>query len=170
MKIIGGKKDYYDYLVSHYGYDEHIVYDRRNTNPISYKHDTRFVFHICGVTVPVFQISESKFTFKHSEVPKNYIDQLWFAKYHNKSTNLNAKLRQPVLCEASIGTKEPFIPCLKDFGFASYLPAHEMYCIIYAFLGWLKDNPAPANNQTDKDKIVALGFDLKSSFRPNLKT
>jgi len=45
-----------------------------------------------------------------------------------------------------------------------------MYCIIYAFLGWLKDNPAPANNQTDKDKIVAHGFDLKSSFRPNLKT
>lgn len=35
MKIIDNKKDYYDYLVSYYGLDEYVVYDRRGSKKLS---------------------------------------------------------------------------------------------------------------------------------------
>lgn len=44
-----------------------------------------------------------------------------------------------------------------------------MYQKVYAFLSWLKDNPVPPNNQSDKDKIASHGMDVKRSFRPLIK-
>jgi hypothetical protein len=58
---------------------------------------------------------------------------------------------------------------LANFKFASIIEPDEMYQNIYNFLGWLKDNPEPPNTQTNKDKIVAHGFDTKRSFRPQIK-
>lgn len=34
MKIIDNKKDFYDYLVSYYGMDDYVVYDRRKSIPL----------------------------------------------------------------------------------------------------------------------------------------
>ena len=174
MKIIGGKKDYYDYLVSHYGYDEHIVYDRRNTKPITCKWEDQLLFHICGETIPVIQEENHSFIFDPqspllSNSWKDVYKKDWMKQWHKKPTKLNEKLRQPILCETS-WSNDPFIPCLADFGFGGQIEAHKMYEKIYAFLGWLKDNPAPPDNQTDKEKIVSHGFDKKTSFRPLIKT
>jgi hypothetical protein len=172
MKIISKHKDYYDHLVSHYGYDDHIVYDRRNDKPLDYKWIDRFYFYICGVLHPVLRIKED-FVFsaddpRISKGGSGSWDRLWLSKNRDKPSKLNAQMRQPVLCE--IDTNRIFIPRLQDFGFASYIPPHEMYEKIYAFLGWLKDNPAPPDNQTDKQKVVSHGFDVKKSFRPQIKS
>jgi hypothetical protein len=175
MKIIGGKKDYYDYLVSYYGYDDHIVYDRRKTGEIDIKWADRFLFFICGEVIPVikkgrdliFDADDSRLTNSW----KNQFEKEWMLKW-KKQTKINAEMRQPVLCTVRTmrnEKKEYFIPCLADFGFAAKIEAHEMYERIYAFLGWLKDNPAPPDNQTDKEKIVSHGFSTRESFRPKIK-
>jgi hypothetical protein len=90
-------------------------------------------------------------------------------------TNVNARLRQPILlCDMHSKrdvSKEhgAFIPNLSEYGIPSIIDSHRIYQQIVAFLGWLKDNPVPPDNQTDKDKVVSHGFDLKNSFRPNMK-
>jgi len=176
MKIIGGKKDYYDYLVSYYGYDENIVYDRRNKEPLNYKFSDGFLFHVCGIKIPVIKKNDKKESFIFSPDDPRFgngwgdqHDREWMRREFCKPTKLNAELRQPVLCDPYRYGQKPFIPCLADFGFPTHYEAHEIYQKIYAFLGWLKDNPEPPNNQTDKDKIVAHGFDIKGSFRPKMK-
>lgn len=84
----------------------------------------------------------------------------------NCSTTVNKKERSPVLVEY-FGYK---IPILKDFNFPSFIPADTLYKDISAFLGWLVDNPPVETDlQTNKEKIVSHGFDLKKSFRPNMK-
>lgn len=173
MKIIGGKKDYFDYLVSYYGYDDHLVWDRRNKGALNYKGADNFIFHICGQTIPVLKKKDVFIFSPDSPLLTNswndHYDREWMRKWHQKPSKLNAELRQPVLCETGFYNSEPFVPCLSDFGFASHIDANEMYQRIYAFLGWLKDNPAPPDNQTDKEKIVSHGFDKRTSFRPLIK-
>lgn len=59
MKIISKEKDYYDYLVSHFGYDEPRVLDRRNKKQTRYSRhyaaiDVHFeLFSIAGMYYPV---------------------------------------------------------------------------------------------------------------------
>lgn len=174
MKIIGGKKDYYDYLVGYYGYDENIVYDRRNAGQIHVKWTDRFLFYICGKTVPVVKKGRY-FIFDPKDERlenswKNDWDREWMNKWMNKPTKVNETERQPILCSVTDWRmKDYFIPCLSNFGFAAKIEAHEMYEKIYAYLGWLKDNPEIPNKQNDKEKIVAHGFDKKTSFRPLMK-
>ena len=63
MKIISKNKDYYDYLVSYYGFDETRVYDRRN-NPKdvpwnlpgkSTGYGVRHLLSICGKYYPIIE-------------------------------------------------------------------------------------------------------------------
>jgi hypothetical protein len=61
------------------------------------------------------------------------------------------------------------LPLLSDFKFGKYLAAEEIYKEIYTFISWLKDHPEIPNNQTDKEKILTHGFDLKDSFRNTKK-
>ena len=180
MRIIGGKKDYYDYLVSYYGFDPHITYDRRPFDNVSFKFADRFLFYICGEIMPaikkgnsfIFNPKDPRLTNSWNGIRGGNFEKDWMDKWHKRPTKANAEMRHPVLASMDYWQFEKpkyFIPCLADFGFASLIPANEMYEKIYAFLGWLKDNPEPPNNQTDKDKILAHGFDLKNSFRPNIK-
>ena len=60
-------------------------------------------------------------------------------------------------------------PAVAKYGFPSILDSRTMYGMIYDYLGWLKDNPPPPDNQTDKQKVVSHGFDPKRSFRPKMK-
>lgn len=180
MRIIGGKRDYYDHLVSYYGFDDHITYDRRPFKEVSFKGRDRFLFYICGKIVPLIK-KDNQFIFnpKDSRLSNGWhkgsgwhFERDWMEKWYDRQTKVNVEMRQPVLCSGDdfgMGETKYFIPCLADFGFAAKIEAHKMYERIYAFLGWLKDNPEPPNTQTDKDKIISHGFDLRSSFRPNIK-
>jgi hypothetical protein len=181
MKIIGGKKDYFDYLVGYYGYDDHLVWDRRPMKDVSFKWKDRFLFYICGEIFPVLK-KKHDFIFSPDDarltntwargVGRGNFERDWMEKWYGRKTRINVEMRQPLLCSGDyfgIGERKYFIPCLADFGFGGYIEAHEMYSRIYAFLGWLKDHPAPPDNQTDKEKIVSHGFSPKTSFRPNIK-
>jgi hypothetical protein len=103
-------------------------------------------------------------------------------------TNVNNDLRMPVLIsvgfpcskesayEYKSGKNERLadktywrLPLLSDFKFGKYLAAEEIYKEIYTFISWLKDHPEIPNNQTDKEKILTHGFDLKDSFRNTKK-
>jgi hypothetical protein len=104
----------------------------------------------------------------------------------NTETDVNKKLRQPVLVKDSYGefsapitithggyfgsytSKESAkwsIPILSEYGVASVYPAEKIYQDISSFLGWLVDNPPIPDNQTNDEKITSHGFDLKQSFR-----
>jgi hypothetical protein len=170
MKIICSKhqKDYYDHLVSYYGYDDHIVYDRRS-NSLNKKRDweDHLLFSICGEYIPVLR-KDGKFIFDPKGLKLDFYDASLFRKYKNQKSPLNEQYRQPVLISVGYPDKVA-IPVLKEFGFAAQIDAHEMYQKVYAFLSWLKDNPEPPNNQTDKEKIVSHGMDAKRSFRPLIK-
>lgn len=59
------------------------------------------------------------------------------------------------------------VPNLGQLGFASVIPAEQMYQNIAMYLSQLKDNPdsQPPASVSDKDRLVQKGFDLKTSFR-----
>lgn len=131
-----------------------------------------FIFHICGKTIPLL-IHNGEFITNDKDpriqAKTLYQDRAWlFSKKYSPSKNQEE--RQPILCQAGgYDTAKTFIPCLADFGFPSIISPNEMYEKIYAFLGWLKNNPEIPNNQTDVEKIIAHGFDKRTSFRPKIK-
>ncbi len=193
MKIISKYRDYYDHLVGYYGFDETRVYDRRNDCknlpsplPGKYPNSTHhYLIAICGTLYPIVE-HKSRLYHAAEDLPddvlkdyKHFLSLYGFKKNHNfpsgsrPKTQINIKTRQPaVLVETSwvydIRASD-FIPNLSQFGIPSVLDAHSCYQQIYNFLGWLKDNPVPPNNQTNEEKIVSHGFDLKHSFRPKIK-
>lgn len=94
-------------------------------------------------------------------------------------TDANIKFRQPVLISGKFSMLDVDfrdksgngygVPILKDFPIPKYLDAESIYQAITGFLGWLNDNPEIPNKQSNEEKILSHGFDLKSSFRPNIK-
>jgi len=172
MKIISKYRDYYDHMVSKYGFDESRVYDRRGKivhDPFSGWNE--FLISICGTYYPIVVHHKTRKLFFESDKQLTYWEDNFICRYRGKKSPLNEKFRQPVLMDASDHNGKIFysIPLLANFKFASIIEPDEMYQSIYNFLGWLKDNPEPPNTQTDKDKIVAHGFDAKRSFRPQIK-
>jgi hypothetical protein len=168
MKIISKFKDYYDHEVAYFGFDDSRIYDRRAL-PIYTK--TMFnchLFAICGEIVPVVY-KHGRFFFNQHKSLDIYDNQIFIFK--GKKTNINEIERQPVLAVSYSYKKlvSHGLPILKNFGIPNLFNSREMYSKIYDFLGWLKDNPVPPNNQTNKEKIVAHGFDVKKSFRPLMK-
>lgn len=59
------------------------------------------------------------------------------------------------------------VPNLGQLGFASIIPAEQMYQDIAMYINQLKDNPdsQPPASVSDKDRLLQKGFDLKTSFR-----
>lgn len=180
MKIISKYRDYYDHLVGYYGYDETRIYDRRNKpQDIPYNLPGKFpntknvwLIAICGTLYPVVLVNNK--VYNHPDQMSEHIWKEgfqflkdWTPLNKFRTTNINIEKRQPVLL-VNTGVcwydkhATDFIPTLSQFGIPSVLSANECYENIYNFLGWLKDNPEPPNNQTDKDKIFAHGFDNQS--------
>jgi len=179
MKLISKHRDYYDHLISHYGYDETIVYDRRGDILADPHKNHHHLISICGAYYPV--VAKNNKIYFNTSKELDYWDNDFFEKNIGKRSFENVQFRQPILiaCGKYIPNKNIYkrgqyvesyvIPILSNFKIPSIIDAHEMYQMIYNFLGWLKDNPEPPNTQTDKDKIIAHGFDTKTSFRPKIK-
>jgi hypothetical protein len=176
MKTLTKHKDYYDHCVAQFGYDDSRVYDRRNkVGERIADWETQFLIAIAGKLYPV--VKKKGMFFHECSEQLDWRDNEFISSNAGKSTNLNEKYRQPVLIERYVWNPKTwksegykaFIPILSEFGFAARIPAEEMYMTIYNYLGWLKDNPAPPDNQTDKEKTVSHGFDVKRSFRPKMK-
>jgi hypothetical protein len=184
MKIISKHKDYYDYLQGIYGIDNYKVYNRKN---IVQEKDFEIVFedkkrkpyqHF----IYAFAINNKVYKMVKTRVgifplTREFLKSLEYDKWSqdraldfDETTDLNRKLRKPILvCEGGyLDEKSKKLDCdpiLKTFGFHKVLTAREVYIEVETFLGWMKDNPEPPNNQTNANKILANGFDLKTSFR-----
>lgn len=171
MKIISKWKDYYDYLVHHYGFDETIVYDRRQvdgTTPWNSKNDGQFTIHFCGRKYYVVRDKGRVIWDKDKANKKGWnSDHLFLSQEQGVETNLNVELREPVICEDRWASR--WIPNLMEFNFDLMVSPNRAFEDIYAFLSWLKDNPEAPQITDNNCKIKAAGFDTKKSFRPKMK-
>lgn len=79
-------------------------------------------------------------------------------------TNLNNVLDCPILkvYDEFTSTNAEEFPKLSDYNFGAVISPEDMWVNLYNWLSRVKEEP---NTQTDKEKIVAAGFDLKTSFR-----
>jgi len=184
MKIISKHKDYYDYLQGIYGIDNYKIYNRKN---IILEKDFELVFedekkkpyqhfiYVFAINNRVYKMIKTRNGI--FPMTKELLKLLGYDRWNldctlsfDKTTDLNRKFRKPVLVlEGGYlykdSDKTEFDPILKTFGFHKVLTAHEIYVEVETFLGWMKDNPEPPNNQTNDNKVLANGFDLKTSFR-----
>lgn len=83
-------------------------------------------------------------------------------------TDVNDKLGKPIVFKYGqrIHEDTPYktFPVLLDLGLASYIPPTQIWLILTEWLGRQKDLHI-SNTQTDTQKILSKGFDLKTSFR-----
>jgi len=99
---------------------------------------------------------------------KEILTQEWWDIQNAKPTNLNIKLRNPVLISTNTprGTKEDYSPCiLKQWDFHKVMSAEEAYKQISAMMGYFVDHPVIPNKQSNIEKLLSHGFDNKKSFR-----
>lgn len=167
MKIISKFRDYYDHLVAYYGFDPERVYDRRGTKPFFFSDTKSGLLSICGQYY-AFERVNGKYSYtKPSHLNPRRYESIW--DKNGLPSDENVKYRQPVLfCDDGGKAMVGYVPRLLDFDFPVVMTPDEIYQAIYNFLGWLKDNPEPVNNQTDKEKVTSHGFDIKRSFRPKM--
>lgn len=106
-----------------------------------------------------------------------YNDWNWVTKdSYDDPFNLNVELDSPIIIlPLNKYTNRNFNNCslnpnLSKLNLASIIPPEEIYISISTWLGIrierFKESSIPT---TDSQKIVNKGFDLKSSFRPNIK-
>lgn len=73
----------------------------------------------------------------------------------------------PILYDAGFNVPNYVkFPILSDFEFHKVYSAHDLWILLAEWLGREKEIP---NNQTNEEKIISNGFDLKSSFRHPIK-
>ena len=147
MKIISKFKDFYDYKMTKYGVDEKLVYTRKTY----YEYSQRFSININ--TEFTERISEENFNKYFKEYTEYFTDN----NYH-KVLFIGKKSIHLFFTENGIHThldiKNP-----EDFVWQS----------LVEFLSNKRSEKEIIPEVSDKKKILSKGFDLKSSFRPNMK-
>lgn len=180
MKILSKYKDYYDYLQGIKGMDEKLILDRTKgtvLSPSSFAeaptdrwipYSDHYPLIICGIRYDIVNykgsLIELKTYFKvKSEEGGKYRDD-YREKYENFSRLTVENPEYPIYLR-SFSISTPF-PKLENLGIPTVLPAEELWNMLYNYLS--KDVDI-THVQTNEDKIVSHGFDLKTSFRPKIK-
>lgn len=194
MKILDSKKDYYDFLQGIYGVDEKLILDRTKSfkNKSTHKDYDLIRFYICGYIVEgMYMNNDWRYGI---ELEKYHTDKTYNAdknKYHiipnnhyrsinilktpfkitDDSKNHNLKFDCPIL---NVLTSNGWhhddtgylneYPILKDYNVNKVFTAEQIWLMLSEFLGREKNN-INFNNQSDKEKIIGFGFDIKTSFR-----
>jgi len=181
MKIISKLKDYYDYYQGIFGIDTKKVLIRKDFilfEPTDWDYSiNEYRIHLFAINNQIYSLVENK-TGLHkltieiieSISPKNRYsrDSKLTELLSNPQTEINKERREPVVYGYHFNNKihwQTGSPILKSFLFNKVLTAKEVYIEVETFMGYLIDNPEIKNNQTNKEKIVSNGFDLKTSFR-----
>lgn len=186
MKLITNFKDYYDFLIGKYGIDEKCVYERTNKynpnfklEPLEYK---AFRIHFCNTTYFGHYYRGKFYYGKDAEnhIPKFIGNADIFGKIYRGQTHdpltwdgkkqyeysYNEKLNCPIVLNGSHNYRQEFTGQLNvklsDFGFGKVIEPEEAFIKISNFIMREKEIP---DNQSNKEKIVSHGFDLKTSFR-----
>lgn len=198
MKIISKYKDYYDYLMGIYGVDEKIVLDRTEFEMANFYSPIVVTFYIAGMCIDgywdgmIFYFGEDlrQFCKDQEKDTKNYpkwrLRWMNFGKdpnavtvYNNSwlrsqtaypdlrvdETKTNEKHKCAIMCSSNMKGEFLRYPKLEDLGIISVLPPHEIYMMLSE---WLAPKDKVEDNMSDTEKIIAAGFDKKTSFR-NIK-
>ncbi len=170
------------YVPYHVGYSD-VTYPTDWLYQQNLKYNTRsYLIAFCGT---MYFILRYQGKFYYGEDYKN-IEKVSFEKdwvqFHLKSTTLNEQYNAPVLLLKKGNFKDdpkdkryytwelvvdgqtdtPVVPRLDDFKFSNLVSAEEAYVRITNFL--LREKEVK-DNRTDKEKIIAKGFDKVTSFR-----
>ena len=184
MKIISKYKDYYDYLQGMYGIDNKVVLDRTKGQVIDLKfYDSGYEkhsIHICGkkyeiacngggkcyigkmlLTLPEYKINKDK-SIIYLEEKYGLGNERISIHIHPLDTIINEELKCPIVYKNDI-----LFPRLSDFNIQKILSAEEIYHMLYT---WIENHSIlkVQDNRTNSEKIISVGFDLKTSFR-NIK-
>lgn len=189
MKIISKYKDYYDHLQGVYGVDPIIVLDRTEYYPQPYPPSeySKIALYICDYKVEgIFLKGEYRFgdaikefsTDKYISVERNIREKSYAIQGHDPSRPWNSiyVLKKPELVEQNSpnemlscpillwvnSNKYKKFPILKELNLVKLLPAHDIWIMLS---DWIGKDRGIINKQTDKEKIISNGFDLKKSFR-----
>jgi hypothetical protein len=192
MRIISNFKDYYDFMTGKYGIDPKVVYTRIPEGPLYVPHYKTispdriesWVIHFCGKTYFIYytfgdwffgsdilKANPRKYPTSHFPIDnpgktirewKSLWDEKknkWIARdlrVQGAPTDVNEKMKCPVVVGDIINPK------LADFNFAKIFSPEDAFITIS---NWLSREKEIINLQTDKEKVVSHGFDLKKSFR-----
>jgi len=194
MKIISKYKDYYDYLMGIYGVDEKIVLDRTEFEMANFYSPLIVTFYIAGKCIDGYWDGD-KFYFgedlrqlcrdQQKDTKKWRLKWLWrdpnavfvyneswsrkeqkaYPDLREDETKTNEKHNCAIMCSTHM--KDEFLryPKLEDLGIKIVLAPHEIYMMLSE---WLAPKDKVSDNMSDTEKIIAAGFDKKTSFR-NIK-
>lgn len=191
MKIISKYKDYYDYMVSKYGIDPLIVYDRTAQHTLlnkewyseSYMTSPNITnICICGEQYHILTYNMIHYHTKEELLILNDIlekenkallfsrDNKWYGggkwnygidRYLKMN---NHKTDDNEKYGLPVCTDDGVLIRLTDYGIQKYISADDMFLKISSYISKQKDIDI-TNNQTDKEKLLSHGFDNKKSFR-----
>jgi hypothetical protein len=190
MKIISKYKDYYDYLQGIYGVDDKLVLDRRKFTTLPYFSNGIYYVVIGNLIVQVlynnrvFYCGESDMIKlggkKDITSDDKIIYSTQFDGYFGKKINTNIVVT-PYICESRENDSVIYIhgnnyhntysyPQLEQLGIAKVLKPHDIWIELSNYLSnQLTKNEKEVPIGDDKVRIQSHGFDLKTSFRPNIK-
>ncbi len=189
MILLRRNPDYYDYLIGVYGVDEKRVFNRRDdvkSSEIYFEDINRWREYnvydilICNRTYRVEQVSKGvwelhKFHKYHTDYKgnaKHYRESKVrglpeFSYFKDSSYNLLDD-GKPIKIQGTYHNNRSYlkgVPILSTFGIPAVYDAVELYSNIDMCLGYFASEKDRKDNMTDKEKILAKGFDNKSSFR-----
>ena len=191
MRIISKHKDYYDYLSDIYGRDNLVILNRRPAYKMTTdKRISQFKYRKVAVAIcdtiyygaqsdtgkyywgeELFKIGKKpKYTWSKYEVIEIILNDKVKSsfRYLPEKTDVNLRFGLPVM--VSYDNYEFRNPAhkgsaiLKHSGIPAWYPAKKIYIDTYTWLSNQKEEK-DQDNQTDKEKIIGHGFDLKKSFR-----
>ncbi len=192
MKIISKYKDYYDYLQGIYGIDDKLILDRRDYNiPFvtegvvrlvignvyleGYYYENKFYWGEEQLNELVI-ITDSK---PLSDWQKDRYTHLIFNKKSKSLSYLNCNIininnntncgiflcKEGKILEENIEFR---YPKLSDLNINSILSPHDIWILLSDYLSKkVTENEPEVPVGDDKIRIIAAGFDLKTSFRNN---
>lgn len=196
MKIISKYKDYYDYLKGIYGEDPKLILDRRD---FSYFTDSGFDYivtmAVCDKLIQGLYCAKEKRMIWGKELD-NYMEPVddsgWIKGYthrmigrENKWTdyqnrylintirdcNLNTEYDCPILIVDRRNKINTRFSRLSDMDFHKVYTAEQLWILLSEWLGRrITDKEPTVPIGDDSIRIQSHGFDLKTSFRPKIKS
>ena len=188
MILLKRRLDYYDYLVGVYGRDENKVFNRKEditSDELDFDESAKwrnfniYDLYICNRMYRVEQIAKGVWELhKFHKVNTDYAGQ----RRHYRESQVSGLndfeyyIPRPsrMMSDSPICIKGTFhrqdnleglTPILSTFGIPSVLDAVELYSEVDMYIGARMAIKEQENSQDDKNKLIAKGFDDKTSFR-----
>ena len=188
MILLRKRTDYYDYLIGVYGRDEKKVYDRKldlTSDEIYFEDINRwrntniFDLYVCNRIYRVEQVKKGTWELhKFHTVNTDYRGERRhyresqvsglkdFEYYIPRPLNLSVDI--PIAIKGTYHNDnrlKGITPILASFGIPSVLSAEELYSEVDMYISNLMSQEEVRGEQSNENKILSKGFDIKSSFR-----